>query len=232
MPRSAVEQRLLKEYGSLWINNDSLLPPSLAFASEQETINYQNELKLAKLLNSNCVLQEKALNALKKAQKLAKAKGISISPRGSDSCLRSYKTTQELWLSRVNPNLIYYVKRGQISSSSAERIKNLKTWEQVEAVLQLEQTKGLSFDKYRQGSILNSVAAPGSSQHLSGLAFDMAEYGNSQTRQIMNQCGWWQTVKNDLPHFTYLGMQTEIELQRSGLKQVKQEGFTFWIPNI
>lgn len=231
MPESKLEQRLLKEYGSLWINNNSvLLPNLLIFPSETETLNYQNKLKLAKF-SSTCALQEPAFKALQKAQQIAQSQKLSVSQRGTDSCLRSYKTTQDLWLSRVKPNLDYYVQNGKISTATANQIKNLKTPSQIEAILKLEQEKNLSFDKYRQGSILNSVAAPGSSQHLTGLAFDLAEFNNPQVRKIMNQCGWWQTVKNDLPHFTYLGLQYESDLQKSGLKQFKQAGFTFWIPN-
>lgn len=206
-PQEATKYRILKEYGALWLNQNPKikLPSKVYFSSEAETQSFHHELNLANF-GQNCILQHEAVQALKKAQIKAKQKGLNISPRGkSDGCIRSFNLTQKLWLSRVEPNLKYYVQNGKLSPAEANLIKQAKSWSQVDLVLKLEQQKRLLFDKYRQTSILNSVAAPGTSQHLSGLAFDLAEFENPQARQIMNEFGWFQTVQNDLPHFTYLG---------------------------
>ncbi len=229
-----ISYRLLSEYGSLWLNSDPrvVLPPAVVFASASSCRQFQSSLKLAQLtLSPSCKLQEPALKALQRARDKATSKGLSVTPRGTDSCLRNYEMTQKLWLSRVEPNLAYYVQNGKISKEWATQVKALPTWQQVKAVLALEEN-GLSFDKYRQGSIVNSVAPPGSSQHLSGLAFDLAEYSNPKVRVIMNEFGWFQTVQNDLPHFTYLGIHTESELAQMGLRKIQKNGFDFWIPNI
>ena len=50
-------------------------------------------------------------------------------------------------------------------------------------------------------------------------------------RDILAHHGWFQTVKSDLPHFTYLGL-TRDELPKSGLKSVLVGGQEFWIPNL
>ncbi len=47
----------------------------------------------------------------------------------------------------------------------------------------------------------------------------------------MNKYGWFQTVKNDLPHFTYLGT-TEENLKNLGLKRIEENNFIFWIPDL
>jgi LAS superfamily LD-carboxypeptidase LdcB len=227
-----VKYRLLREYGSLWTNNDYsiLLPDNVVFASSGETAAYQSKLKLVKVKGTSCTLQASAALKLSKAQAQAAKQGFALTPRGGDACLRSYEKTESLWLSRVLPNLIYYQKAGKLSAAEANLIKGAKALDQVPMILQLE-ARGLPFDKYRQTSILNSVAAPGSSQHLTGLAFDLAQYADPKARKIMNQFGWYQTVQNDLPHFTYLGNQTEASLLEMGLKKVFKDGFTFWIPD-
>ena len=227
--------RILKEYGALWLNQNPKvkLPAKVYFSSEAETQSFHQELNLINF-GANCLLQDEAAQALKKAQIKAKQKLLSISPRGkNEACLRSFDLTQKLWLSRVEPNLKYYVQNGKLSANEASLIQKAKSWNQVDLILKLEKDKKLLFDKYRQTSILNSVAAPGTSQHLSGLAFDLAEFENPQVRKIMNEFGWFQTVQNDLPHFTYLGNSlSEKDLINLGLKKKTQASFTFWIPNL
>ncbi|MFN5540470.1 MAG: D-alanyl-D-alanine carboxypeptidase family protein [Candidatus Melainabacteria bacterium] len=229
-----IKYRLLREYGSMWANQSRniVLPPQIAFFSEAETIAFHAKLKLEKLVGTNCLLQSSAANALVQAQKVATQKGLKISPRGSDSCIRSYDTTYKLWLSRVEPNLDFYVKGGKLSSKEANLIRQAPIDKQIALILNLEKERKLFFDKYRATSILNSVAAPGSSQHISGLAFDLAEYENPKVRAIMNEFGWFQTVRNDLPHFTYLGNVQEKHLPALGLKKFTSGQFTFWVPNI
>lgn len=231
-PADAIKYRLLKEYGALWLSKgEVILPPKVAFDSAAETKTYQSSLQLSKV-NPNCSLQAAAYKNLLKASAQAKSQGLTISPRGNDACLRDYEMTHKLWLSRVEPNLNYYVGLAKLSQAEASVVRKAPIWEQVRLVLKLEKEKGLLFDKFRQTSILNSVAAPGSSQHLSGLAFDLAEFENPKVRKIMNQFGWFQTVQSDLPHFTYLGNYTEEELREAGLKKVSSGSFVFFVPNI
>ncbi|HNU07534.1 MAG TPA: hypothetical protein PKO33_07170, partial [Pyrinomonadaceae bacterium] len=78
-------------------------------------------------------------------------------------------------------------------------------------------------------SILYSVAAPGASQHIFMIALDVEQFSNPRVRAILAKHGWFQTVKSDLPHFTYMGVQ-EKELPALGLEPVTVGGQRFWIP--
>lgn len=80
-------------------------------------------------------------------------------------------------------------------------------------------------------SILFSVAAPGASQHLSMLAFDINEYDNAKVREILERHGWFQTVRNDKPHFTFLGHRRE-DLSKLGLREIETRNGKYWIPNV
>ena len=102
--------------------------------------------------------------------------------------------------------------------------------EQASAILKLE-GRGLYFSKDFSKSILYSVAIPGASQHLALLAFDVKEHANPTVRSILERHGWFQTVKSDLPHFSYLGVSTN-ELPSLGLKLVREGGRVFWIPDL
>ena len=97
-------------------------------------------------------------------------------------------------------------------------------------ILRLE-GKGLYFNMDFTKSILYSVAAPGTSQHLSMLAFDVKEFENAEVRSILARHGWFQTITSDLPHFTFLGV-SESELPSLGLKKTTNSGRTFWIPQL
>ena len=102
-------------------------------------------------------------------------------------------------------------------------------------ILELEDTQQLYFGTFFDRSILYSVAAPGASQHLSLLAFDVAEYQESSVEVVLENHGWFRTVVNDLPHFTFLGRRQE-ELTELGLKRVVRGyagiEYHFWIPDI
>lgn len=87
-----------------------------------------------------------------------------------------------------------------------------------------------TLQKIRQGQlqpIMRKVAPPGSSQHLWGLAIDLGQLNPRQT-QILNQNGWFQTVKGDQPHWTYLGMSMEELIQLGFKKQVIGRN-TYWL---
>ena len=97
-------------------------------------------------------------------------------------------------------------------------------------MLELEKD-GIFFSKDFSKSVLYSIAAPGTSQHIAMLAFDANEFGDARVREILAEHGWFQTVLSDLPHFTFLGLK-ESELPARGLKSVEVHGQKFWIPNV
>ncbi|HMF55798.1 MAG TPA: hypothetical protein VK619_05530, partial [Pyrinomonadaceae bacterium] len=102
--------------------------------------------------------------------------------------------------------------------------------DQVAQVLRLEE-RGIFFSRDFRKSILYSVAAPGASQHISMLALDVAEFENARVRRILAAHGWFQTVKSDMPHFTFLGLN-ESDLPSHGLRSVTVDSQLFWIPNV
>ncbi|AUB35875.1 LD-carboxypeptidase LdcB, LAS superfamily [Nostoc flagelliforme CCNUN1] len=84
--------------------------------------------------------------------------------------------------------------------------------------------------KVQQGKetkILGVVAPPGTSQHLWGLAIDL-RVGSKEQRKALNQNGWFQTVQNDVPHWTYVGL-TEENLPLFGFNKQVIRGITYWI---
>ena len=66
---------------------------------------------------------------------------------------------------------------------------------------------------------------------LAGLALDVQQFADARVRRILAKHGWFQTVKSDLPHFTYLGV-SEDELPSLGLRREVISGQAFWIPDI
>jgi hypothetical protein len=84
--------------------------------------------------------------------------------------------------------------------------------------------------KVKQGKetkILGVVAPPGTSQHLWGLAIDL-RVGSKEQRKALNQNGWFQTVANDVPHWTYVGLSEE-NLPLFGFKKQVVRGITYWV---
>jgi len=175
-------------------------------------------------------LQSAAMNDLKAAIDEAKGKKLSINPKNADSSKRSYQQVLDNWASRVNPGLVFWVGKGKLPESEAKRIKALTPVEQITEIFRLE-SQGMYFAQGNQKTIMYSVAPPGTSQHISMLALDVAQNDNAAVREILARHGWFQTVVSDLPHFTYLGAQ-ESELSNLGLKKVSSGGRVFWVPDI
>lgn len=233
MPTDNVGKKLLEEYGSVFIARGGARPPlKVVYRDENDVRTFQSTLSTSSITLSghDLELQTAALNGLKAAIAEAQQKGKKISPRGKDSAKRTYDETVSLWKSRVDPALRHWVGNGRLTQAEADRLKGLSTFEQVTAVLELEE-KGLYFAKDLSKSIIYSVAPPGTSQHLSMLALDVAEFDDAEIRRILANHGWFQTVSSDLPHFTYLGVK-ESELPGLGLKKVENSGRVFWVPNI
>ncbi|MEH2358318.1 D-alanyl-D-alanine carboxypeptidase family protein [Nostoc sp.] len=79
----------------------------------------------------------------------------------------------------------------------------------------------------RETRILGLVAPPGTSQHLWGLAIDL-RVSNQEQIKALNENGWFQTVENDVPHWTYVGLSKE-NLVLFGFNKKIVRGITYWI---
>jgi hypothetical protein len=229
-----IAQRVLCDYGAIQVAGKNILPPPLCvFTSEEAVARFQASAGwvTANIGDSVIELQPAAMNALLKARSVALAEGLDITPRdGSEGSRRNYADTVRLWNSRFLPALDHWQELGRLTEAQTERLRNLPVIEQVAEVLNLE-TGGIFFSKDFSKSVLYSIAAPGTSQHIAMLAFDANEFLEPRVREILAEHGWFQTVLSDLPHFTYLGL-TESELPRRGLKCVEVHGQNFWIPDV
>jgi hypothetical protein len=229
-----VERRVLEEYGAMFVIGDQVVPPPVCmFKSESDAVRFQNEAKskASNIGGARIELQPAAMDALLAAREEAQKQGLDITPRGgTEAARRSYQDTLRLWDTRFLPALTYWNKRGRLSRDEVERLRNLPLRDQVREVLELEKS-GIYFSKDFSKSILYSIAAPGTSQHISMLALDVSQFADERVRTILAQHGWFQTVKSDQPHFTYLGLQ-ESDLPSRGLRSVKSGAQLFWIPNV
>jgi len=225
--------RVLEEYGAIFVARGGVeAPPVVIFPDQNAVARWQSNLSIeqAELAGIPVRLQSAAMRALRKAREEAFQAHVGISPRGMDAAQRSYDETLELWRSRVNPGLKHWVDKGLLSAAEAERIRKLPAREQALEILGLEE-RGLYFSKDFSKSILFSVAPPGASQHLSMLAFDVKEHDNPVVRSILEHYDWFQTVRSDFPHFTYLGVNKH-QLPSLGLRMVRDRDRVFWIPDI
>jgi D-alanyl-D-alanine carboxypeptidase len=232
-PSDDAGKTLFKEYGSVFVAQGGVIPPkTVVFKNSAEVASFQATLQKASesIGGFQLELQSAAMRALKESIDDAKAQNLSINPRDKDSAKRTYDETIELWASRVDPALKHWAAQGKITQADADRIKSLSPYEQVPEVFKLE-ARGVWFAKDLSKSIIYSVAPPGTSQHLSMLAFDVKEHENEKVRAILAKHGWFQTVTSDLPHFTYLGAE-ENQLSTLGLKRVSEGGRSFWVPDI
>ncbi|HEX8177434.1 MAG TPA: hypothetical protein VF543_20260 [Pyrinomonadaceae bacterium] len=229
-----VGRRILEDYGAVFVASGSVLPPPVCiFSSEAEVVRFQNEarFKASVVGGTRIELQPAAMDALQAAREEARREGLDITPRGGEEAARrSYQDTVRLWNTRFLPALSYWMKRGRLTKEQVARLKSLSLTEQVREVLELE-ADGIYFSKDFSKSILYSIAAPGTSQHIMMLALDVDQFPDARVRRILARHGWFQTVKSDLPHFTYLGLE-EKELPARGLRQVTSGSQLFWIPNV
>jgi len=229
-----VARRVLHDYGAMFVGADDILPPpACVFASEEQVAKFQNAAGVTseKIGEAVIELQSPAMKALVTARAAAQAEGLDITPRdGAEAARRSYADTVRLWNSRFLPALDHWTKVGRLPSEEADRLRALPINQQVSSVLELEE-QGIFFSKDLSKSVLYSIAAPGTSQHIAMLAFDANEFLDARVREIMAEHGWFQTVLSDLPHFTFLGLK-ESELPQRGLKTVEVDNQKFWIPDV
>ena len=229
-----VGRRILEEYGAIFVAGKKVKPPPVCiFESEAQVAAFQDDADyVTEVIDDVEVeLQPAAMKALLKAREKAAKEGFDITPRGgSEAARRNYEDSLRLWDTRFLPGLNHWTANGRLTEEEAARLRALPLNQQVAEVLELEE-EGIFFSKDLSKSILYSIAAPGTSQHIAMLAFDVAEFDNPRVREILAKHGWFQTVLSDLPHFTYLGLK-EKDLPRHGLRSVEVAGQTFWIPNV
>jgi hypothetical protein len=229
----AVQLRILNEYGSVFVVAEGVVPPpTCMFTSPDEVNAFQQRIFKAgaEIAGTYFELQTIAMQQLLKAREAALEKGLDITPRGgSEAARRSFEDTFRLWKSRFEPASDYWLKEGRLTAEQVEKLKSLPIREQVREVLELEK-QGIYFNTRFNDSILYSVAAPGTSQHLSMLALDVKEFQDAKVREILAEYGWFRTVQNDTPHFTFLGHK-EKNLKKMGLKKIETKDGEFWIPD-
>lgn len=230
-PTDSSGELILREYGAYFLARGGAVPPKkVVFKDEADVQAFQSSVEITQQTVGGATirLQAPAMNALNRAVAEAKASGVSITPRGSGPSLRSYAETVSNWKGKVSAGFKRWVP-SRVSAAEAKRISALTPYEQVPEILAFEQ-KGIYFSLAFDKSIIYSVAPPGTSQHCSGLALDVTEFGNARVRAILAKHGWFQTISSDLPHFTFMGVQ-ESELPSLGLKKVGN-GQVFWVPDI
>lgn len=228
-----VARRVLESYGSMFSASQTVtLPLVCIHEGEHAVINYQKRLTAKQVeMSSPVLLQAAAAESLRAAMDEAAALEMKISPLdGSIAGARTYGDTLMLWNSRVFPALNYWSRRGRLSPADLDELTRLEPARKVSKILEWEQ-QGIYFSTDRSRSILTSTAPPGTSQHLALLALDVVEYWNPDVRLILNRNGWYQTIIDDAPHFTFLG-HPETELPSRGLKLVYKGNYAFWIPNL
>jgi|SRR5215213_324098 len=233
---SLVEMRLFNEYGAVFVSR-ATPPPRIIFEDEAEVDRFQARLEIsrARIGEFEIELQRDAMDALLAAAAEIARDGGTLTPRASDSGRRSYADTTGLWNRNVTRGLDHWLELGRITSDQAHRIRDLNPVEQVGAILELEDSEQTYFGTFFDKSILYSVAAPGASQHLSLLAFDLFEFQERSAELALNRNGWFRTVAYDFPHFTYLGCD-ETELPALGLKKMLRTynnyEHSFWVPDL
>ena len=229
----AVARRVLEDYGAIFIAKKVLPPTVCVFTSEEQVTKFQQEAGVASEAfgEDEIELQPEAMKQLLKARKEAISEGLDITPRGgAEAARRNYEDSMRLWDTRFLPALEYWVGQGKLTKEQADRLRGLPLHEQIGEVLDLEKNE-IYFSKDLSKSILYSIAAPGTSQHIAMLALDVSEFLNPRVREILAKHGWFQTVLSDLPHFTFLGRKEE-DLPKYGLKAVVVNEQKFWIPNV
>lgn len=136
-----LHKRILQEYGAVFVGEGEF-GNSCYFENENQLQSFQEEITYSEktIKGVKVTLQAAAMQSLFSAVSEAKALGLSITPRGTSlASRRSFFDTLKLWHSRVNPGLIYWVKKGKISSYQAQQIREMPIITQAQAILELEE---------------------------------------------------------------------------------------------
>lgn len=229
-----VAARVLAEYGAVFAATESVtLPTGCMYRGESEVLRFQKGLnkKTVEPGGARVTLQTTAGDALQKAMGEAYLEGLTITPLdGAIAGSRTYGDTLMLWNGRFFSALDHWTRSGRLTAADRDMISRLDLQKRIEKIIEWE-SQGIYFSTSRTRSIFTSTAPPGTSQHLSMLAFDVVEYGEPGVIAIMNRNGWYQTVIGDPPHFTFLGIP-EPELPGRGLLQVAKGNYRYWVPNL
>lgn len=233
---STVEQRLFAEYGAIFVTT-AIPPPTIIFADADAVATFQSSLAIrrASIGAYEIALQAEAMDALVRAASEMNDRAGQITARAADSGGRTFADTVSLWTRNVTRGLEHWESEQRLTRARADQVRQLAPVEQVAVILELEEREQLYFGTFFDKSILYSVAAPGASQHLALLAFDAAEYQSAAVTDALGRHGWFRTVPNDLPHFTYLGQSADA-LPDLGLRRTaradNQQQYEFWIPHL
>jgi hypothetical protein len=233
-PGGLLAERLLREYGAPIAAAESVVarPPAVVLWRPEDVAQFQRTLRLdSAVIGGTMVrLQAPALRALRDASARARRSGVRMAPRGGAAAsLRSADQTERFWLARLKRGFERFVESRLMSQRQADSIFALPPGPQTELVLGLEDA-GFCFGGAGEKTILHSVAAPGSSQHLFGYAIDIEQHGSITVRSLLARAGFWQTVLDDEPHFTYLGTASAAVLESRGLLRITRGSRTYWLP--
>jgi hypothetical protein len=173
-------------------------------------VNQQPEVKLPQKV----FLQEEETKAFQANLRMEKVNGTS-------NCFLQQSAAVALNQAKLSAKIP--LKSGYGASDCTRSFAtNLRFWRKY--------ANNQTLEKVRQGKetrILSTVAPPGASQHLWGLAVDLRVSSQTQ-RQALYQNGWFQTVENDVPHWTYVGL-TEDKLPLFGFKNKVIRGISYWL---
>lgn len=140
---------------------------------------------------------------------------------GTSNCYLQKSAAEAL--NRARSHLKIPLKSGYGASDCTRSFAtNVRFWQKY--------ANNKTLERVRQGketAILGVVAPPGASQHLWGLAVDL-RVSNDAQKQALNQNGWFRTVENDVPHWTYVGLPEE-NLPEFGFKNKVVRGITYWL---
>lgn len=233
LPTDRLGRRILAEYGAQLVSQGAgvVFPPVYRFSGQAEIAKFQASAHPTPVTlgGVKVELQPAAAKAIAAAAAEARTLKLALKPRGGASAARrSYGDAAGFWKSRVDGGLKHWGKAGKLSKARVATLSAMPLSEQIEAVLE-EEDKGHYFASSLDKTVMRSTAPPGSSQHHAMLALDVEQYASEKVRLLLARHGWFQTVINDLPHFTYLGA-AEKDLPRLGLTRVTSEGHVWWIP--
>jgi len=226
-------RRVLMEYGAMFAASDRVTVPPVCIFQDQVAVQaFHQRLETTELNVDGAAIRLQTPAAKSMATLLESAGALNLHIRPLDGAVaggRDFADTSRIWNSRVEPALEYWTRRGKISVEDGSTFRSLPLKDQIEKIIQWEES-GLLFGTGRGICIFSSTAPPGTSQHLSLIAFDVAPPVTSIVRTLFNANGWYQTVRGDVSHFTYLGL-VESELPKRGLVAVRYNGVVYWIPN-
>jgi D-alanyl-D-alanine carboxypeptidase len=220
---SPVSARMFLEYGAVFAadTGKATLPDTCYFQNDIASQRFRKRLRTASVVieGIRAELQVPAMTDFLAARNEAKKAGLDITLVAPDSAGRSYEDTVSIWRKHVKSGLDYWLNKKALTAGEAAAIHSLETEKQIVEILKLEKS-GLYFGNGHRKSILESVAAPGYSQHLLFLALDISQHADRSVRAVLAKYGWFQTIRNDAPHFTYLGVDAAKLASRGLLKEV------------